>query len=209
MKRYFAFSLFLSSVFYWRHWTVRKELCLFGEPTGIHCLIFAMSHASCGLSQTSSKGRVPRSWSFCSCLSHTEWLTRSLGMPGECKTLETFSGISCVLFGPSWFTPLWNSQGLGTNNKVNIFSHVKRSSHFISFLLWGSLFMWFNTYQIKVIMEVPMMLCKEPNYSCLIPLLIQLVVSLSQANFPETLISWKMKIYFCMGTTLDWTSNST
>lgn len=107
-------SLCSSQVFfYWRHWTVRKELCLFGEPTGIHCLIFAMSHVSCGLSQTSSKGRVPRSWSFCSCLSHTEWLTRSLGMPGECKTLETFSGISCVLFGPSWFTPLWNKSGPG------------------------------------------------------------------------------------------------
>lgn len=105
--------------------------------------------------------------------------------------------------------PYGTSQGLGTNNKVNIFSRVKGSLHFISFLLWGSLFMWFNTYQIKVIMGVPMMLYKEPNYSCLIPLLIQLVVSLSQANFPETLISWKMKIYFCMGTTLDWTSNST
>lgn len=134
MKCYFAFSLFLSNVFYWGHRTVRKELCLFGAPTGDHCLIFAINHVSCGLSQTSSKGRVPRSWSFCSCLSHTEWLTRSLGMPGECKTVETFSGISCVLFGPSWFNALWNKSGPGTNDKANIFSCVKRSSYFICFL---------------------------------------------------------------------------
>lgn len=69
----------------WRaHWCSLPDICY--EPF------------SCGLSQTSSKGRVPRSWSFCSCLSHTEWLTRSLGMPGECKTIETFSGISYALW---------------------------------------------------------------------------------------------------------------
>lgn len=134
MKCYFAFSLFLSNVFYWGHRTVRKELCLFGAPTGDHCLIFAISHGSCGLSQTSSKGRVPRSWSFCSCLSHTEWLTRSLGMPGECKTVETFSGISLCSLDPLDSMPYGTSPGLGTNDKANIFSCVKRSSHFISFL---------------------------------------------------------------------------
>lgn len=119
-----------------------------------------------------------------------DWLI-PWGCLGNAEPETHSQKVSVCSLDPLGSLPCGTSQGLGINGKVNIFSCVEKSSHVSSVFFCGVAYL----YDTILIMGVPMVLFKKPNYSCLIPLLIQLVIPLSQVNVFGTLISiWKMEI---------------
>lgn len=110
---------------YWKHWAARKSCISSEEATGMHCLIFVVSHAGCGLSQACIKGRLLQKLvhlHFSESYRMTDYLSS-----GECRIVDSYYEIIRVLCRPS----CGRSQGLGISGKVNIFTCIN-NSHFRS-----------------------------------------------------------------------------